>query len=320
MTDISTEPVLAEALSFGADTVAPLTQQVARVPHVVPARPPTGWIAHLSSSSRVVVAVSVSLASHAGVLIWLGYAFSVSFDRWIPVQDGHAAIELAAVMASPEQQAQPAEEHHAVSIDVPDRPLDLPVEPPAPASCTESIPVSVERCEIVDLPATERIDAVDVEATTPEDIRLCLSRVVREEFAPAIPAITSDDPSPLPRISPTSRTSVQVPVEPPSPVASPASPGSQAAHGAQSVPTVVHNPAPQYPPEALSAGLTGRVIVRVGIAADGSVAAADIHRSSGVRSLDQAALQAVRQWRFTPAESPATPFRRIGVPIRFVID
>jgi TonB family protein len=55
---------------------------------------------------------------------------------------------------------------------------------------------------------------------------------------------------------------------------------------------------PVYPEEARSAGVQGVVILEVHLAADGSVADARILRS--IPLLDQAALDAVRHWRFAP--------------------
>jgi protein TonB len=94
---------------------------------------------------------------------------------------------------------------------------------------------------------------------------------------------------------------------------------SQASQGAESQsPELVFNPAPQYPADALAARLTGRVLVRVVLAADGSVAEASVHRSSGSVLLDEAAVDAVRMWRFAPSERGTAP-RRLAVPINFVI-
>ena len=53
-----------------------------------------------------------------------------------------------------------------------------------------------------------------------------------------------------------------------------------------------------YPADAAAADVQGVVILDVTIAKDGSVADATIRRS--IPQLDQAALDAVRQWRFTP--------------------
>lgn len=81
-----------------------------------------------------------------------------------------------------------------------------------------------------------------------------------------------------------------------------------------------NNPAPNYPREALAAGIEGRVMLRVTIEADGAVGAARVSTSSGSASLDDAALAAIRSWRFEPARrgGEAVPYEVI-VPIRFAI-
>jgi protein TonB len=55
---------------------------------------------------------------------------------------------------------------------------------------------------------------------------------------------------------------------------------------------------PEYPPIAVSARVQGVVIVEATIGTDGRVTAAKVLRS--IPLLDQAALDAVRQWEFTP--------------------
>lgn len=72
------------------------------------------------------------------------------------------------------------------------------------------------------------------------------------------------------------------------------------------------NPAPLYPPEALQAGIEGTVEVFIKIDARGRVTSVRIHKSSGVESLDQSALDTVRQWEFEPAT-------RRGVPVPYEV-
>jgi protein TonB len=63
-------------------------------------------------------------------------------------------------------------------------------------------------------------------------------------------------------------------------------------------PTKIHDVRPVYPAEAQAARVSGLVIVEARIGADGAVEDARILRS--IPLLDQAALDAVMQWRFTP--------------------
>ena len=55
---------------------------------------------------------------------------------------------------------------------------------------------------------------------------------------------------------------------------------------------------PVYPPEAQDAKVSGLVIIEATINAEGNVSDARVLRS--IPMLDQAALDAVKQWRFTP--------------------
>jgi protein TonB len=99
-----------------------------------------------------------------------------------------------------------------------------------------------------------------------------------------------------------------------------AAPASVAVHGAEveSPPRIAFNPAPAYPPDALAAGATGLVELRVRVAADGRVLAVALHRTSGHASLDRAALEAVRQWRFHPAQRDGVATQHeVIVPVRF---
>lgn len=66
------------------------------------------------------------------------------------------------------------------------------------------------------------------------------------------------------------------------------------------VPTKVKDVRPIYPPAAQTAGIQGVVIIEATIDVDGRVADAKVLRS--ISELDQAALDAVRQWEFTPTE------------------
>ena len=65
----------------------------------------------------------------------------------------------------------------------------------------------------------------------------------------------------------------------------------------------LHNPRPIYPPMSRRMGEEGKVLLRVRVEADGRPSHVEVKASSGFTRLDQAAEQAVRQWRFVPAKS-----------------
>lgn len=66
-------------------------------------------------------------------------------------------------------------------------------------------------------------------------------------------------------------------------------------------PAYLRNPRPIYPSQARRRGFEGKVLIRAQVAASGECAGATVSRSSGHAVLDEAALTAVRQWRFVPA-------------------
>jgi protein TonB len=112
-------------------------------------------------------------------------------------------------------------------------------------------------------------------------------------------------------------------VEPRSEAESVVSAASRRSEGAQSEapPQAVYSPQPEYPAEALAARQTGRVVLRVAIGAEGAVVRAEVRISSGVASLDRAALAAVRRWRFQPVHRTGdAASAEVDVPIRFVIE
>lgn len=63
----------------------------------------------------------------------------------------------------------------------------------------------------------------------------------------------------------------------------------------------LNNPRPPYPPVARRLGEQGLAVLRVRVSADGLPEQVELHRSAGSPRLDEAALEAVRRWRFTPA-------------------
>jgi TonB family protein len=71
------------------------------------------------------------------------------------------------------------------------------------------------------------------------------------------------------------------------------------------VPTKIRDVKPVYPPEAEAARVQGVVILEATIGADGGVVDAKVLRS--IPLLDQAAMDAVRQWRFTPTRLNGQP-------------
>jgi protein TonB len=199
---------------------------------------------------------------------------------------GAASVELAATFSQPASEAA-AETSIEIATDSPGGEA---MPPPSPSS------IARQFVSTIDEPSLEEIADLPTDVPAPKTPL----RAASDVSAPA----TSDQAYP-PRRQPASTESFalsQPGLE--SQVSTQASAGSQPS----SLPVAAHQPAPIYPPELQRAGIEGTVTLRLKIAADGSVAEARIERSSGYAAMDQAALAAVRQWRFEPA-------RRLGIPV-----
>ena len=98
----------------------------------------------------------------------------------------------------------------------------------------------------------------------------------------------------------------------------PPAPGQAAPAMAGSDPVPLDRPAPRYPPEALRNREAGTVLLRVEVGADGVPTSVSVQRSSHSRALDRAAAEAVRRWRFRPAQRDGQPVAgSVQVPVSF---
>jgi len=81
------------------------------------------------------------------------------------------------------------------------------------------------------------------------------------------------------------------------------------------------NPPPTYPLSARRRGIEGTVLVRAEVAAGGECLRAELKKSSGAEVLDQAALEAVKKWRFLPAKrGNQAVVAWVEVPITFKLE
>lgn len=93
------------------------------------------------------------------------------------------------------------------------------------------------------------------------------------------------------------------------------------APGDQPVPLNGQTPPPRYPSEALRRGESGTVLVRVEVDANGAPAGVALVQRSGSRDLDRAAMEAVRKWRFMPAQRDGQAVAAsLVIPIDFKAD
>ncbi|MBU0784989.1 MAG: energy transducer TonB [Gammaproteobacteria bacterium] len=139
-------------------------------------------------------------------------------------------------------------------------------------------------------------------------------------------------PKPTPKPEPAREEAPEPPVTQTAPsVPTPPAPAVQQAAPAPEAPAPVtpprtdaahlNNPAPQYPALSRRLGEQGRVMLDVYILPDGSVGEIKLNKSSGFPRLDNAALQAVKAWKYVPAKRGNKPIAFWYVqPVSFVLN
>ena len=150
----------------------------------------------------------------------------------------------------------------------------------------------------------------------------------KPKLKPAVRKVKSITP-PAPIEAP-SQTAISLPPAPPSPVAEAeviaSAPPSPPAPPAPIVlprfdADYLRNSAPAYPSLSRRMGEQGRVLVRVVVRPDGMPDSVVLRQSSGSQRLDEAALDAVRRWRFVPARQGSTPVTAaVIIPIVFSLE
>jgi protein TonB len=100
---------------------------------------------------------------------------------------------------------------------------------------------------------------------------------------------------------------------PPSPVVLDAEPDYRADY--------LNNPRPPYPMVARRMGYHGKVVLNVEVLAEGKAGEVKLHQSCGYDILDNAAMQTVKTWRFSPARRFGQPVTQwFLVPIKFSLE
>lgn len=83
----------------------------------------------------------------------------------------------------------------------------------------------------------------------------------------------------------------------------------------------LRNPAPVYPPMSRRRGEQGEVRLLVAVSADGVPERVEVRQSSGYARLDEAAVRAVKEWRFVPARRGDRPVAAsVVVPVAFRLE
>lgn len=176
------------------------------------------------------------------------------------------------------------------------------------AAASEAVPPpeALDPSRLVDEPPPA--DAVPVEADVPADFDAPPADVETREalvpFGPGRPiprTLAKRTPTP-PSPVPTSTTRVAtVATAPTAPARPPAAARAGGGYGLRPPVPDPSNRQPVFPAEAYARGERGRVTLLLRLSAEGSVTDVTVSESSGSASLDRAALDAARGWRFRPA-------------------
>ncbi|MDB5410104.1 MAG: TonB family protein [Rhodospirillales bacterium] len=226
------------------------------------------------------------------------------------------AVEIALVFEpTPEPNAVAPTESQPETMPAP-TPAEappIPLEPPPPlAKAVEPAPAP---------PSSEPQEpqAVEQAALPPEDPApppprpMTKPAPTRRASKPA-PAIAHREAAPAPRQAPAGTVGETENAAPPSVVAA-------APLRTTPVGNLSRNRKPDYPAEARRRGQQGRALLRVEVSAAGAATDVRLVASSGYPVLDEAALTAVREWRFDPATVDSRPVEgAVEVPIRFRLD
>lgn len=174
---------------------------------------------------------------------------------------------------------------------------------PARKALADAMPIMVSLIT----PVAER----PVEPPKPLPVRAKIQKTAPD---PA-PVLAAPVEAPAPAVAPPLATAAE-PVAAPAPVAPPVAvtpPNFNADY--------LRNPPPAYPYMARRQGQQGKVILRVLVSPAGLPGQVEIRTSSGVGSLDDAALDAVRNWRFVPARQGTQAVAAwVLVPIAFTLE
>jgi len=153
-------------------------------------------------------------------------------------------------------------------------------------------------------------------AVAPPPEREPVRAVPRREEAPAAPvapiAERKAEADSEHRAEPPQETRAAAPSDP-APGATVASPGLIAAY--------LRTPPPRYPASALRRGEEGTVMLKVLVTAEGIASTVELEKSSGSATLDNAAREAAKGWRFVPARRGADPVEAwVLVPVVFRLE
>jgi protein TonB len=151
--------------------------------------------------------------------------------------------------------------------------------------------------------------------------------LVKNEVAPPPPPL--EQPKPMPKAQKVKPVDKKTPVAQPMPVpsvpvseqAAEAAPTATKPRALQAEADYLNNPKPNYPRLSKRMGEQGEVRLKVQVSTTGDVLMVELVKSSGFERLDEAALAAVKNWKFKPAKQGDEPVSSwVEVPVKFILE
>lgn len=192
-----------------------------------------------------------------------------------------------------------------------------PVRPDRPPVVTVSLVTTAPALPApapAPLPVAPLPEPVSEAAPQPDPVPKPRPRPVRPRPAPAPPPVARE-------VTPPSSPAVPLAIASAAPPAAGVSaPVEAVLEPPRADAAYLRNPPPAYPRRLLKRGVEGEVLVRAEVQDDGRCSQVRLKESSGYRQFDEAALSAVRDWRFVPARRGAdSVVAWVDVPIEFRI-
>jgi protein TonB len=255
-------------------------------------------------------------------------------------EPGSASVEpaLSPVLAEAPARLEPAVPAPAVPVFAAAPPIEVPEQPTvaeAPAPPEPAIPAAPVLAAAPPAQAREPLPTTD--ASTPPE--LAPGAISTPVLPPALASSARPAPSPTRPAAPRPDRPAPVATRTATGAATTAGRGTEASTAAAATaitpvslpvaappgPILVTAPRyrsppapPVYPPRAVEFGLTGTVLIRARVGADGSTEEIRLWRTSGHALLDAAALAAVRRWAFEPASQDGRRVEAwVEVPVHF---
>lgn len=229
--------------------------------------------------------------------------------RWLPVAAAvllaHAAALYALQAGMLRLPAQDIELPRVISATV----LMAAAEPtePTPQPAPQAAPAKPPKPAVKPAPSKPVVHPTQPD-NTPKEVAVAPSR--NPSPAPAAHSANTESSQPIADAATSTGDSSDKPAPAPAPVVELP---SKAAY--------LNNPKPIYPAISKRLGEEGTVKVNVLIGADGLAKEVRLSRSSGFERLDDAALMAVKQWRFVPGKrNGVAEAMWFDVPVRFELD